>query len=79
MTVATAPRRRRAASGLLAVGATALYLRTNPFAFLPASLAAFLVFVPLSLGAYAVTGKSWRLCLGTAVASALGMALGQWL
>jgi len=75
----TRNRWRRVASGLLALGVTALYFRLDTFALLPDALATFAVFVPLSFGLYAVKGPPWRSRLGSGVALAVGLAVAEWL
>ncbi|WP_135854337.1 hypothetical protein [Halorussus salinus] len=73
----TGDRWRRVASGLLALGVTALYFRLDPFALLPDALATFAVFVPLSFGLYAVKGPPWRSRLGSSVAIAVGLTVAE--
>ncbi len=73
----TSGRRRRIASGLLGVGLTTVYLLLDPYALLSDSLAAFVFFVPFSLGLYAVDGPPWRSRLGSGVAMAVGLAVAE--
>lgn len=61
---------------LLGVLGAWLYVSMDPYGLLPAPLAAALGSVPVALLLHALSGQSWKTCLGAGVGAGIGLALG---